>query len=189
MCGVRRPGLCRHSTPHACHESNAPTAPPTPTQPPSPAPARAVRPAARPPWILGLVAGLCGADRILRRSDHRQHLRHRGKCTLCKLPTCLLPPCRPRRQPPYPTLARPTLTRPPLPHTPPHPPAHHPPAHPPPVRPSPAHHPACLHAGWQVVKFGDAVPEQLHAYTYGAGSLAGGALLGVVVYGWAVWAP
>lgn len=41
----------------------------------------------------------------------------------------------------------------------------------------------------QVAKFAEAVPDNYRAYTYAALSLGGGALLGLALYGWAVWAP
>lgn len=40
----------------------------------------------------------------------------------------------------------------------------------------------------QVDKMADAVPDNLRAYSYTAISLLGGALLGVAIYGWSVWA-
>jgi len=41
----------------------------------------------------------------------------------------------------------------------------------------------------QVVKFADLFPETIHTYAYTLYSLVGGALLGIGIYGWSVWAP
>ena len=40
----------------------------------------------------------------------------------------------------------------------------------------------------QVDKMAAAVPDNLRAYWYTGISLAGGALLGLAIYGWSVWA-
>ncbi|GAB4817231.1 hypothetical protein N2152v2_004277 [Parachlorella kessleri] len=41
----------------------------------------------------------------------------------------------------------------------------------------------------EVVKFADLFPETIHTYAYTVYSLVGGALLGIGIYGWSVWAP
>ena len=40
----------------------------------------------------------------------------------------------------------------------------------------------------QVVKFADAIPDNFRAYTYTLLSLGGGFALGIMLYGWSVWA-
>lgn len=40
----------------------------------------------------------------------------------------------------------------------------------------------------EIVKFAEVFPEDLHAYTYSIGSLLGGVVLGLVLYGWVIWA-
>lgn len=52
-------------------------------------------------------------------------------------------------------------------------------------RASPAARPPC---SAQVVKLAEAAPENFRAHWYALLSLGCGALLGVVVYGWSVWA-
>ena len=41
----------------------------------------------------------------------------------------------------------------------------------------------------EIVKFCDVFPDAPHAYTYSIGSLLGGSVLAIALYGWSVWAP